>query len=174
MLFRSATNHAAFAEAEQQVKDRIQKVLNQKGKKTVAEFYRQLGQVMWNNCGMARNEKRLTEALKKIPEIRDEFEKNLLVPGTGTDFNQSLQNALRLADLMEFAELLARDALYRKESCGAHFREESQTPGGEAQRDDKNFCNVAAWEFKGLTKEPTLHVEPLEFKDIELSQRSYK
>ncbi|OIP22880.1 succinate dehydrogenase flavoprotein subunit [bacterium CG2_30_54_10] len=171
---KNATNHAAFAEAEQQVKDRIQKVLNQKGKKTVAEFYRQLGQVMWNNCGMARNEKRLTEALKKIPEIRDEFEKNLLVPGTGTDFNQSLQNALRLADLMEFAELLARDALYRKESCGAHFREESQTPGGEAQRDDKNFCNVAAWEFKGLTKEPTLHVEPLEFKDIELSQRSYK
>ncbi|MBF0500479.1 MAG: fumarate reductase/succinate dehydrogenase flavoprotein subunit [Candidatus Riflebacteria bacterium] len=171
---KTAVNHAAFTEAEQQVKERIQKLLNIKGKKTVAEFHRQLGRIMWNKCGMSRNEKGLKEALEEIPKVREEFSKNLALLGSGNELNQSLDNALRVSELMEFSELLVRDALYRKESCGGHFREESQTPEGEAQRDDEKFCHVGAWEYKGAGQTPTLNVEPLEFQEVHLAQRSYK
>jgi succinate dehydrogenase / fumarate reductase flavoprotein subunit len=145
-----------------------------KGKKTVSEIYRSLGKVMWNNVGMARSEESLTEALKEIPKLRDEFWNNVNVTGEGGDFNQQLENAGRVADFLEFAELMAKDALHRKESCGGHFRTEHQMPDGEAMRDDANFCYAAAWEFKGVGNEPELHKEPLKFENVHLAIRSYK
>jgi succinate dehydrogenase / fumarate reductase, flavoprotein subunit len=140
----------------------------------VTEFIREIGSLMWNNVGMARSEQSLTEALKKIPAIREEFWKNVKVSGTGAELNQQLENAGRTADFIEFAELLARDALHRNESCGGHFRVEYQYPDGEAKRDDVNYCYSAAWEFKGLDKEPELHKEPLKFENVHLAVRSYK
>ena len=157
-----------------EVKAEGQKFLNIKGKKTVTEFIRELGTLMWENVGMARSEKSLTEAIKKIPAIREEFWQNLKVSGTGAEINQQLENAGRTADFLEFAELLARDALHRNESCGGHFRVEHQYPDGEAKRDDANYCYSAAWEFKGVGKEPELHKEPLKFENIHLAVRSYK
>ena len=141
------------------------KLLSINGKQTVTEFHRELGKVMWNNVGMARSKESLTEALKEIPAIREEFWKNVKVTGTGAEFNQQLENAGRVADFLEFGELLCRDALHRDESCGGHFRVEHQTPDGEAKRNDANFSYVAAWEFKGVDKEPELHKEPLEFEN---------
>ena len=129
---------------------------------------------MWENVGMARTEQSLNKALKKIPAIREEFWKNVKVSGSGPEFNQQLENAGRTADFIEFAELLSRDALHRNESCGGHFRSEFQYPDGEAKRDDANFCYVAAWEFKGVGKEPELHKEPLKFENVHLAVRSYK
>jgi len=129
---------------------------------------------MWENCGMARDEQGLKDALKRIPAIREEFWKNVKVTGTGAEFNQQLENAGRTADFLEFAELMCRDALHRKESCGGHFRTEHQTDDGEAMRDDVNFCYSAAWEFKGVDKEPELHKEPLKFEHVHLAVRSYK
>ncbi len=145
-----------------------------KGKKTAHEFHRELGKLMWNNVGMSRSEASLKEALKRIPEIRDEFWKNVTIPGSGRELNQELEKAGRVADFLEFAELLTRDALQRDESCGAHFRVEHQTADGEAMRDDKNFSYVSAWEYKGVDKEPELHKEPLVFEHAHLAVRSYK
>jgi len=152
----------------------VEKLLSIDGKRTVSDFHRELGKVMWNNAGMARSEESLTEAIEKIPAIREEFWENVKVPGTGQELNQQLENAGRVADYIEFAELFCRDALHRKESCGGHFRVEYQTEDGEAVRDDENFCYSAAWEFKGVGSEPEMHKEPLEFENVELAVRSYK
>ncbi len=156
------------------VKGERDRMLGTNGKKTVTEFMREVGTLMWNNVGMARSEKTLTETLQKLPAIREEFQKNVKVSGSGEALNQQLENAGRTADFIEFAELLTRDALQRKESCGGHFRVESQYPDGEAMRDDANYCYSAAWEFKGLGKDPELHKEPLKFENVHLAVRSYK
>jgi len=137
-------------------------------------FHRELGEVMWHKCGMARNEKALREALGEIPALRREFWRNVMVPGSGESLNESLEKAGRVADFLELAELCCFDALRRTESCGAHFREESQTADGEALRDDEHFAYVAAWEYAGEGHEPVLHKEPLEFEAVHLSQRSYR
>jgi succinate dehydrogenase / fumarate reductase flavoprotein subunit len=135
---------------------------------------RELGTLMWNNVGMARSKESLSEAIAKIPGIREEFWQNVKITGNGTEVNQQLENAGRTADFLEFAELLCRDALHRNESCGGHFRVEYQFEDGEAKRDDENFCYSAAWEFKGIGKEPELHKEPLKFEHVHLAVRSYK
>jgi succinate dehydrogenase / fumarate reductase flavoprotein subunit len=150
------------------------KLLSIKGKKTVHEFHRELGRLMWNNVGMARSEASLKEALQVIPKIRAEFWENVIVTGSGEQLNRELEKAGRGADFLEFAELLARDALQRNESCGAHFRIEHQTPDCEASRDDKSFSYVSAWEYKGMDKDPELHTEPLTFEHVKLATRSYK
>ncbi len=156
------------------VNNNLQKLVSINGKKTVSEFHRELGRIMWENVGMARSDQSCKEALKKIPALREEFWKNVKVSGSGAQFNQDLENAGRVADFLEFAELLTRDALYRNESCGGHFRVEHQMPDGEAKRDDENFCHAAAWEFKGVNAEPELHIEPLKFENVHLAIRSYK
>jgi succinate dehydrogenase / fumarate reductase flavoprotein subunit len=140
----------------------------------VDSIHRELGKVMWDYCGMARNEAGLRTALERIPAIREEFWQNVTVVGKGEELNQSLEKAGRVADFLELAELMCLDALHRKESCGGHFREESQTPDGEALRDDVNFTYVAAWEYRGEGRPPELHREPLTFERVQLSQRSYK
>ncbi len=167
-------DHAEFTKSKEDVQAEIDKMLSINGKKTPSELHRELGKVMWNNVGMARSKESLTEALKVIPQIREEFWNNLKVAGVGAEFNQQLENAGRLADFLEFGELLAKDALDREESCGGHFRIEHQYDDGEAKRDDENFCYAAAWEFKGAGKEPELHKEPLKFDNVHLAVRSYK
>jgi succinate dehydrogenase / fumarate reductase flavoprotein subunit len=167
-------NHAAVKDAERGVRERTDKLLGIKGKRTVTSFHQELGKLLWNECGMARNEAGLKKALARIPELRNEFWKNVTVLGSGDDLNQSLENAGRVADFLEFGELMCTDALARRESCGGHFREESQTPDGEAKRDDDNFSYVAAWEYAGADKAPVLNKEPLEFEYVHPSQRSYK
>ena len=153
---------------------RTKKFLSIKGRRTVTEFHRELGRLMWDKCGMGRKEAGLNEALEKIPELRQQFWREVNVLGEGGELNQSLEYAGRVADFMEFAELLAYDALTRDESCGAHFREEHQTPDGEAMRDDGNFSYVAAWEYQGPDNRPILHKEPLVYEEVHLAQRSYK
>lgn len=167
-------NHQAFKDTEHESVSRIDKLLKIKGKKTILDFHRQLGKIMWDKVGMARNEKGLKEAIKEIQELKAEFWENVFVPGEQSTYNKYLEYANRVADFMELGELMARDALERNESCGGHFREESQTPEGEAKRDDENYCHVAAWEFKGDEKAPQLHIEQLEFENVKLTQRSYK
>jgi succinate dehydrogenase / fumarate reductase flavoprotein subunit len=168
------TDHPEFKKVVEEAEAEVAKLLSIKGRRTVDSFHRELGTLMWNNCGMARTDASLKEALERIPEIRAEFWENVNVPGSGAELNQSLENAGRVADYLEFAELMCSDALHRTESCGGHFREESQTPDGEALRDDENFCYVAAWEHAGDGKDPVMHKEPLVFENVELSQRSYK
>jgi len=168
------TDHAEFKKSVEDVNAEINKMLSINGKKTPAQLHRELGKIMWNNVGMARSKESLTEALKVIPQIREEFWNNVKVTGSGAEFNQQLENAGRLADFLEFGELLAKDALVREESCGGHFRTEHQYEDGEAKRDDENFCYVAAWEFKGAGNEPELHKEPLKFDNVHLAVRSYK
>jgi succinate dehydrogenase / fumarate reductase flavoprotein subunit len=167
-------DHAEFKKSAEEVEGAIKKMLNIKGKKTVSELHRELGKVMWEDVGMARSDASLNHALKRIPEIRDEFWKNCNVTGGAGELNQQLENAGRLADFLEFGELLAKDALHREESCGGHFRVEHQTEDGEAMRDDENFTYAAAWEFKGTGNEPELHKEPLKFENVKLAVRSYK
>ena len=167
-------DHAEFKKSAEEVKANIDKMLSINGTKTPSELHRELGKVMWENVGMARSEASLNEALKRIPEIREEFWNNLKVVGTNEQFNQELENAGRLADFLEFAEILTKDALNREESCGGHFRTEHQTDDGEAMRNDEDFCYVAAWEFKGAGVEPELHKEPLTFENVKLAVRSYK
>jgi succinate dehydrogenase / fumarate reductase flavoprotein subunit len=167
-------NHAAFKQTQAEVTEQTKRLLSIKGKRTVESFHRELGSVMWNNCGMGRTEASLKEALGKIPAIRAEFWKNVNVPGESNDLNQNLEKAGRVADFMELAELICLDALHRRESCGAHFREEYQTEEGEARRDDENFAYVAAWQFGGDGDVPILNQEPLSFDYLQLSQRSYK
>ncbi|HEX7410388.1 MAG TPA: fumarate reductase/succinate dehydrogenase flavoprotein subunit [Candidatus Binatia bacterium] len=167
-------DHPEFAKSAAEVKATNDKLLSISGKRTVTEFTRELGSVMWNDVGMARSDASLKSALQKIPAIREEFWKNVKVTGGSGETNQQIENAGRTADFIEFAEMLTRDALHRKESCGGHFRVEHQYPDGEAMRDDANFCYTAAWEFKGIGKEPELHKEPLKFENVHLAVRSYK
>jgi len=171
MLKEDASECKASVDA---VLARVDRLLSIQGEKTVAEFHREVGSLMWNNAGMARSEESLTEALDKIPAIRAEFWENVQIPGNGAEINQQLENAGRVADFLEFAELFCRDARHRKESCGGHFRVEYQTEDGEATRDDENFCYSAAWEYKGDEQEPEMHKEPLTFESVELAVRSYK
>ena len=168
------TDHSAFKDSEAEVQGRIDRLLAVKGSKTPRRLHRELGRVLWDDVGMARNDEGLRRALATIPRLRDEFWQNVSVPGPANNLNKNLEYAGRVADYLEFAELLALDALHRTESCGGHFREESQTPDGEARRDDTNFSYVAAWEFQGIGREPTLHRERLSFEYVKPTQRSYK
>ena len=167
-------DHADVQAAEADVARRNRTLLGINGKRSTASFHRELGKIMWEHCGMARNEKGLTRALAAIPELRERFWRDLRVLGDGAALNPSLEHAGRLADFLELAELMCLDALERRESCGGHFREEFQTEDGEALRDDRNFCHVAAWEYQGPDKKPVRHVEPLEFENVHLATRSYK
>ena len=169
-----STESPEFEEAEQNVKNQINALMNNGGTKPADYFHKKLGKIMWNQVGMARNEKGLTDAMKEIAEIREEFYKDVRIPGTQDSFNPELAKALRVADFLELGELFAKDALHRNESCGGHFREEYQTPDGEAQRDDENFAYVAAWEYKGKPSDAVLHKEDLVFDNVKLVQRSYK
>lgn len=165
---------AAFAESERLCAEKIRRLMSVKGHRTAGDFHRELGDLLWEHVGMARNKAGLEKALAKIPEIREAFWHDVTVAGAAGDFNQCLEQAGRVADYLEFAELLARDALHRAESCGGHFREESQTAEGEAQRDDAHFCYVGAWEYRGDGAMPELSKEPLSFENIALATRSYK
>jgi len=167
------TDHPEFREAMKSSSERIRQLLRIQGKRTVDDFHRELGLLMWDKCGMSRNETGLKEALAKIPEIRAEFWDNVLVPGDATDINQSLERANRVADYLEFSELMVMDALERRESCGGHFREESQTKDNEALRDDANFTHVSVWEYGGPGQSPVMHKEPLVFEECELCERCY-
>jgi succinate dehydrogenase / fumarate reductase, flavoprotein subunit len=167
-------DHPEVKAAETRVRGRTDRLLSSKGKRTPLFFHRELGKIMWDLCGMARNEAGLKLALQKIPALRAEFWENLNVLGDGQSVNQSLEVAGRVADFIELGELIALDALQRRESCGAHFREEFQTPDGEAQRNDKEFAHVAAWEYTGEGKAPIRHTEQLDFENVHLATRSYK
>ena len=168
------TDHPAFREAMDGVKARTARLLAIGGKRSADSIHRELGQIMWEKCGMARNAAGLKQALEAIPKLREEFWRDVAIPGSGAELNQSLEKAGRVADFLEFAELMCIDALHREESCGGHFREEHQTEDGEARRDDENFAYVAAWEYAGEGKAPVLHKEPLAFENVHLSTRSYK
>ena len=169
-----ATDAPEFEAAEVNVRSQIDAFMNNKGTKTVDYFHRKLGKIIWNKCGMSRNEKQLKEAMKEVKALREEFYKDVFVPGTADSFNEPLAKALRVADFLELGELFAKDALERTESCGGHFREESQSQEGEALRDDANFTFVSAWEYKGEPSEAKLHKEELIYENIELKTRSYK
>ncbi len=173
-LAQVSEDHPAFAEARASVDSRTRALLAARGSRTVDSFHRELGQLLWDKCGMARSAEGLREALDAIPRLREQYWRDVNVPGSGESLNQSLEKAGRVADFFELAELMCRDALHREESCGGHFRVEHQTPDGEALRDDEAFAYVAAWEHKGDGAEPALHREPLAFEQVHLSQRSYK
>ncbi|NNG16376.1 MAG: fumarate reductase/succinate dehydrogenase flavoprotein subunit [Gemmatimonadales bacterium] len=168
------TSHAAFGEVEQEIAHRTRRLLEIRGKRTVDSIHQELGRIMWNHCGMSRTAAGLSQALERIPALRDEFWQNVTVPGGNEQLNQSLEKAGRLADFLEFAELMCRDALDRSESCGGHFREEHQTSDGEALRDDEHYAHVSVWEYRGPEAAPVLHSEPLTFDHVALAQRSYK
>ena len=170
------TDHAVFETANNEVDDRIHRLMSAKGTRSVDHYHRELGKIVWDYCGMARNQAGLEKALSEIPALRQEFWSDVKILGDGMSYNQSLEKALRVADFMEMAELKVRDALHREESCGGHFREEYQTPEGEAQRDDEHFAYVAAWEWGGenIQQDAILNKEPLEFENVQLTQRSYK
>ncbi len=169
-----STDHPAVRATEQAVQQRTARMLGIKGKRTVQSFHRELGRIMWDKCGMARDAAGLTEALQTIPALREEFWQNVNVPGSGSELNQSLEQAGRVADFLELGELMCRDALHREESCGGHFRTEYQTEDGEARRNDEAFAYVGAWAYGGEGKTPTLHKEPLAFENVHLATRSYK
>jgi succinate dehydrogenase / fumarate reductase, flavoprotein subunit len=183
---RPGTDHDAFRQAEANVGGLVDRLLKINGKRTVRSFHRELGQLVWENCGMARSKESLGKALQRIPELRAEFWENVNVPGSGDSLNQSLEYAGRVADYMEFAELLCFDALHREESCGGHFRVEHQytqadeevrsgyTNEGEAKRHDDQFAYVAAWEYQGEGRAPELHKEDLVYEEVKMSTRSYK
>ncbi|MBI1222401.1 MAG: succinate dehydrogenase (quinone) flavoprotein subunit [Bacteroidetes bacterium] len=168
-----STDHEAFDEAENKVRERIQFFMNNQGSKSVDSFHKRLGKIMWEKCGMARNEQGLKEAIEEIQALREEFWKEVKVPGKADEFNPELDKAGRVADFLELGELMCRDALNRNESCGGHFREEYQTEEGEALRNDKDYAYVAAWEYLGESA-PVLHKEELNFENVKLTQRSYK
>ena len=173
-LAKVDAGHPECRRAEEEVAAYTRRLLDIKGKRTVDSFHRELGKLMWDYCGMARNRSGLQKALEKIPELRAEFWRNVNVPGSDAELNQALEKAGRVADFLELGELMCRDALHREESCGGHFREEFQTEDGEALRDDEHFAYVAAWEYKGPDRSPELHKEPLDFEYVHLAQRSYK
>jgi succinate dehydrogenase / fumarate reductase flavoprotein subunit len=168
------TDHEAFKQVEQETHDRMRRLLGVRGKRTVQSFHRELGQIMWDHCGISRSKESLEKGLRLIPELREEFWKNVNVPGSGEEFNQSLEHAGRVADFLEFGELMCADALNRNESCGCHLREEHQTVDGEAQRDDENYAYTSVWEFQGENQPAELTKDPLRFKALPLAQRNYK
>ena len=168
------TSRPEFDEAEKAVKEKIAKLLSIQGNESVDDIHKKLGHIMWENVGMARTKESLEKAITEIQALRKDFWKNVRVPGTDKEFNQELEKAIRLADFLELGELMARDGLLRNESCGGHFRVESQTPEGEAKRDDENFAYVAVWEYNGPDQEPTMLKEPLTFEAVHLAQRNYK
>ena len=170
----ASEDHDASKEGIHHAKSKIDKLLSVRGKRTPSDFHRELGLLMWDHVGMSRNESGLKKALKRVKELKEEFWKDVIVPGSGNTLNQNLELAGRVADFIEFAELMTQDALDRKESCGGHFREEMQTEEGEALRNDKEYCHVSAWEYSGENKDAKLHKEKLEFKDVPLTTRSYK
>ena len=169
-----SADHPEVKAAEAAVEERTKRLLSIKGKRTATSFHRELGKIMWEDCGMARSADGLKRALQEIPKLREEFWQNVTIPGTGEELNQSLEQAGRVADFFELAELMCIDALHREESCGGHFRLEHPTPDGEAMRNDEQFAYVAAWEFQGVGEPPVLHKEPLEFENVHLATRSYK
>jgi len=169
-----STNSPEFDQAEAEVKAQIDALINNKGTQSVDYFHRKLGKIMWNQCGMSRNAEGLQQAIVDIQKLREDFYQNVCVPGSANEFNEELAKAGRVADFLELGELFAKDALERAESCGGHFREESQTPEGEALRDDVNFAFVSAWEYTGQPSEAVLHKEDLTYENIELKTRSYK
>ena len=171
---KTDVNAPEFAEAEKAITDKIAKLFAVKGKRSVDSYHKELGLIMWDNVGMARNEAGLKEAIAKIQALKADFWKNVYVAGENAEFNQELEKALRLVDFFEIGELMARDALNRNESCGGHFREEMQTEEGETKRDDENYMYVAAWEYKGEGVEPELHKEPLVYENIKIATRNYK
>ena len=168
------TSNDEFAAAEKDQKDKINKILDVNGDIPVDDFHRELGLLVWDKCGMSRSSDGLKEAIEKIKSIRESFWKNVYVPGPNLSYNQNLEKALRVADFLEFAETMCLDALTRNESCGGHFREESQTPEGEALRVDDEYQNVYAWEYTGVGNKPNLHIEELDFEFVKPSVRSYK
>ncbi|HUF35714.1 MAG TPA: fumarate reductase/succinate dehydrogenase flavoprotein subunit [Gemmatimonadales bacterium] len=168
------TSHTEFRRVEDEVAARTRRFLDIKGTRTVDSFHRELGRILWDRCGMARSAAGLREAMELIPRLREEFWRDVNVPGSAAELNQALEKAGRVADFLELGELICRDALHREESCGAHFREEHQTEDGEARRDDERYAYVAAWEYRGPDAEPTMHKEPLAFEYVHLAQRSYK
>jgi succinate dehydrogenase / fumarate reductase flavoprotein subunit len=168
-----STDTKEFEEAENKVRQKIEGFINNKGSKPVDYFHKRLGKIMWNKCGMARNEKDLKEAIEEISDLREEFYKEVLVPGSANEFNEELAKAGRVADFLELGELFAKDALVREESAGGHFREEHQTKEGEAKR-RKEFQFVSAWEYKGAPKDAKLHKEALKYENIQVKERSYK
>jgi succinate dehydrogenase / fumarate reductase flavoprotein subunit len=169
-----AADHPEVRRAEAEVADRTKRLLGIRGKRTVMSIHRELGRIMWEHCGMARNRAGLEEGLRKIPALREEFWKNVNVLGDGLELNQALEQAGRVADFLELGELMCLDALEREESCGGHFRTEYQTEDGEALRNDEKFCHVAVWEHQGEGKRPVRHQEPLVFENVHLATRSYK
>ena len=171
---RLPVDHADFARTRTDVQERVGKLLGVKGKQSAAIFHHRLGKLLWENCGMARTQAGLEEALRKVPALREEFWQNVSVTGSGQDMNMALEYAGRVADFLEFGELMCRDALSRNESCGAHFREEFQSSEGEPQRNDAEYSFVSAWEFGGPDKAPVLNREPLTFEHVKPSERSYK
>jgi succinate dehydrogenase / fumarate reductase flavoprotein subunit len=170
---RPKIDHLAFQEAEENARTLTQRFLQAKGQRTVASFHKELGQILWEHCGMTRHEAGLKQALQRLPALREEFWKNVQVPGAAGELNQSLEQAGRVADFLELAELMCLDALERRESCGGHFREEFQEDG-ECMRDDLNFAHVAAWEYAGPGYKPIRNTEPLLYEEIKMSTRSYK
>jgi succinate dehydrogenase / fumarate reductase flavoprotein subunit len=173
-LEKVSADDPAFREASDAVRSHIKRLLSVNGKRTVDDFHRELGKIMWEYCGMSRTDEGLFKAKDIISGLRGEFRENVLVSGSGTEFNQNLEKAKRVEDFMEFGELMIRDALARKESCGGHFNEKYQTEDNEAKRDDENFRHVSAWEYAGEDNEPMLHKEFLTFENVALTQRSYK
>jgi len=169
-----STDRPEFEEAEKHVKETIERLIQNKGSKPVDYFHKRLGKIMWNKCGMSRNQKELTEAIEEIKALRESFWEEVLVPGSADELNQELEKAMRVADFLELGELFAKDALHRNESCGGHFREEYQTADGEALRDDENFMYTAAWEYNGAPEHAILHKEPLNYDNIKVKTRSYK
>jgi succinate dehydrogenase / fumarate reductase flavoprotein subunit len=168
-----STDTKEFEEAENKVRQKIEGFINNKGSKPVDYFHKRLGKIMWNKCGMARNKKDLKEAIEEISDLREEFYKEVIVPGSANEFNEELAKAGRVADFLELGELFAKDALVREESAGGHFREEHQTKEGEAKR-RKEFQFVSAWEYKGAPKDAKLHKEALKYENIQVKERSYK
>jgi succinate dehydrogenase / fumarate reductase, flavoprotein subunit len=173
-LEKAGVDHAECKRVESEVQEQIRKLLSISGNRSVDSFHRELGKVVWDYCGMSRNKAGLEHALKRIPEIREDYWKNVKVLGANEEINQSLEKAGRVADFLELAELMCLDALERNESCGGHFREEYQTPDGETLRDDENYCHVSAWFFNGGGQKPVMKKEPLNFESVHLTQRSYK
>ena len=171
---RPSTDHPAFKQTESEVRAQLQRFLSIKGRRSVESFHRELGLLMWDQCGMARSERSLTKALKRIPALREEFWQDAKILGDNESLNTSLEQAGRVADFLEFGELMCLDALARNESCGGHFREEFQTPDGEAQRNDNDYAHVAAWEYQGYGQAPKRHIEPLTYEEVKLATRSYK
>jgi succinate dehydrogenase / fumarate reductase, flavoprotein subunit len=173
-LAKVDTSSGAFADTRKEAEERLKKLAGVGGKRSVDSFHKELGKIMWDYCGMGRTKAGLGKAITLIKALRDEYWKDVRVPGPAADFNQELEKAFRVADYFELGELLARDALAREESCGGHFREEYQTEDGEAKRNDADFAHAAVWEHQGEGKDPVRHTEPLTFETVQLATRSYK